>query len=134
MPFGVSVEILANEGDQFRLRDCASAERFDAYADRLGNADGVGELNFTALGQAGSDDVLGDIAGDVCGGAIDLRRILAGESAASVTAHAAVAVDDNLAAGQSGVAHWTTDDEAPGGIDVVLGVFVEKIRPAAPPE
>ena len=42
-----------------------------------------------------------------------------------MTARAAVGIDDDLAAGQAGVAHGPADDEAAGGIDVVLGVLVE---------
>ena len=42
-----------------------------------------------------------------------------------MTAVAAVGVHDNLAAGESRVAHRSADDEAAGGIDVVLGVLVE---------
>ena len=72
----------------------------DVDADRLGDADGVGELDLAALGQAGGDDVLGDVAGHVGGRAVDLGGVLAAEGAAAVAAPAAVGVDDDLAAGQ----------------------------------
>ncbi len=45
-----------------------------------------------------------------------------------MTSHAAIGVDDDLAAGESGVAHGPADDEASRGIDVVLGVFIEQVR------
>ena len=44
-----------------------------------------------------------------------------------MTAVAAVGIDDDLAAGQAGVAHGTADNETAGGIDVDLGVLVEHI-------
>ena len=44
-----------------------------------------------------------------------------------MTARAAIGVDDDLAAGEAGVAHGPADDEAAGGIDVVLGVLVEPL-------
>ena len=85
------------------------AERLDEDADRVRLADGVGDLHLGARGQAGRDDVLGDPARGVRGGAVDLRRVLAGERAATVAGHAAVGVDDDLAAGQAGVAHRAAD-------------------------
>ena len=97
------------------------------HADRLGHADGVGQLDLGALGQAGGHDVLGDVAGHVGRRAVHLGRVLAAEGAAAVTAHAAVGVHDDLAAGQAGVAHGSADDEAAGGVDVVLGVLVEPL-------
>src|SRR5208283_1173179 len=100
---------------------------FNQHADRVSDADGVGELHFAAIGQAGGDYVLGDMTRHVGGGAIDLGRIFSAESAATVASHAAVGVDDDLAAGQAGVAHGAADDETSGGIDVVLGVFVEQV-------
>src|SRR5581483_1062950 len=39
----------------------------------------------------------------------------------------AVGVDDDLAPGEAGVAHGSTNDETSGGIDVVLGIGIEKI-------
>src|SRR6478735_4994728 len=53
----------------------------------------------------------------VGGRAVDLGRVLAGEGAAAVAGHAAVGVDDDLAAGQAGVAHRAADLETPGGVD-----------------
>ena len=42
--------------------------------------------------------------------------------------HAAVRVDDDLAAGQAGVAHGTTDDKTAGRIDVDLGLYCPQLR------
>ena len=100
------------------VRDLAGAERLDREADRPGDADAVGDLDLEAVGEAGGDDVLGDPAGRVRRRAVDLRRILAREGATAVAGHAAVAVDDDLAAGQAGVAHRSAGDEPPGRVDV----------------
>src|SRR5690606_34049284 len=83
-------------------------------------------LPIAAVGQAGGDDVLGHVAAGVGGGAVHLGRVLAGEGAAAVTGHAAVGVDDDLAAGQAAVAHRAADDELAGRVDVVLGVLVQQ--------
>ena len=92
--------------------------------DRVRIADGVGELNFAARRQTGGHDVLRDLAAHVSRAAIHLGRVLAGERAAAVTAHAAVAVDDDLAAGQTGVALRSADDETAGRIDEKLRLLV----------
>ncbi len=91
------------------------------------DADGVRQVDLAAFGQAGGDDVLGHPARRVRRRAVDLGRILAGEGAAAVACHAAVGVDDDLAAGQAGVAEWTADHEATGRVDEVLGLFVEQV-------
>ena len=81
------------------------------------NADRVGDLDLAAVGEARGDHVLGHVAGRVGGGAVDLRRVLAGECAAAVARGAAVGVDDDLAAGEPGVANRPADDELAGRVD-----------------
>ena len=44
-----------------------------------------------------------------------------------MTAHAAVSVDDDFPARQSGVTHRTADYETSGGIDVILRILVEQL-------
>ena len=75
------------------------------------DADRVRDLKLGAVGETGGDHVLGDVAGGVRGAAVDLRRILAAERAATVTRHPAVGVDDDLPAGQTAVAHRPADHE-----------------------
>ena len=123
---GREVEDPADGGGDLLLGDSAGAEGLDENRDGEGYADGVGELEFAALGEAGGHDVFGHIAGHIGGGAVDLRWILAGEAAAAVAAHAAVGVDNDLAAGEAGVAGGAADDKAAGGIHIVLGIFVEE--------
>src|SRR5438309_11887542 len=93
------------------VRDLAGAEGLHVERDGLGAADHVRELQLEAIREARLDDVLRDIAGRVCGGAVDLRRILSAERAAAVPCVAAVRVDDDLPAGAAGVTHGTADRE-----------------------
>ena len=67
-----------------------------------------------AIGEAGGDDILGEIARGIGGRAIDLGRVLAGEGAAAMRGRAAVGIDDDLAAGEAGVAIRSADDEFAG--------------------
>ena len=60
----------------------------------------------------------GDPAREVCGRAVDLGVVFAGEGAAAVRAPAAVGVDDYFSAGETGVALWPADDEEAGGLDL----------------
>src|SRR5207237_6354256 len=75
-------------------------------------------LHFRGVRQTGGDDVLGDVARHVAGGAIDLGRVLAAERSTAVRAAAAVAVDDDLASGQPGIPVRPADDEPAGRVDV----------------
>jgi hypothetical protein len=111
-PSGLSLDVRSEE--VFLL----GALGRDEHAGRLGHADRVAELHLADLGQPGRDDVLGDVAGHVRGGAVDLCRVLAGERAAAVPAATAVGVDDDLAAGQAAVAVRAADLEAAGRVDV----------------
>src|ERR1700704_6038298 len=86
------------------LVDLAGSVGIDQDRHRVGNADGIGDLDGAALGDAGRDHVLGEIARRIGRGAVDLGRVLAGERAAAVRSVAAVGIDDDLAAGQPAVA------------------------------
>jgi hypothetical protein len=58
-------------------------------------------------------------------------RVLAGERAATVAGVAAVGVDDDLAAGEAGVAHRAADLEPPGRVHqqpVPVGVEPEALQ------
>src|SRR5690606_24701427 len=123
---GAQVEHFAHQVDDGGFRHLVGAEGVQGDRGGLGHADGVGHLDLAAVGQAGGDDVLGHVAAGVGGGAVHLGRVLAGEGAAAVAGHAAVGVDDDLAAGQAAVAHRAADDELAGRVDVELGVLVQQ--------
>src|SRR5690606_18403689 len=68
--------------------------------------------------QTRGDDVLGQVTGGIGRRAVHLGRVLAREGAAAVGGGTAVGVDDDLAAGEAGVAVRATDDEAAGGVHI----------------
>src|ERR1700743_1627726 len=107
-------EVGANEIFHRVFRNRTGTERVHHYGYGLGDADRIGKLHLSTLREAGGNDVLGDIAGHIACGSIHLRRILARERAAAVTAHAAVAVDDDLASCQSGVPVGSADNKPSG--------------------
>src|SRR5262249_51254070 len=70
-----------------------------------------------AFGNAGGDDVLGEIARGIGGRAVDLGRVLAGEGAAAGRGVAAIGVDDDFAASEAAVPVGAADYEIAGRID-----------------
>ncbi len=106
--------------------DDARTESVHVHANGFGNADGVSDLHLALAGKASSDDVLGNVARVVTSAAIDLGRVLAREGAAAVTAHAAVAVDDDLSARETAITHRPAHNKAPCGVDVKLGALVDE--------
>lgn len=69
---GLKAEHLVDGGDDFCIVHLVGAECLDMHADRMRVADGVGDLKFTAIGETGSNDVFGNPAAHVSGGAVDL--------------------------------------------------------------
>ena len=92
----------------------------------LRHADGIGDLHLAAVGQPRGHHVLRYPARRVGRRAIHLGAVLAGERPAAVASHAAVGVHDDLAAGETGVAHGAADDEAARGVHVDLAVVGER--------
>ena len=88
---------------------------------RIGDTDRIGDLDRAALGKAGRDHVLGEIARCVSSRTIDLGRILAGKGAAAVGRVTAVGIDDDLAAGETAVAVRSADHEVARWIDEEIG-------------
>ena len=123
MPRGREVEHVAERGFELGLVDLAGAVQVDIDRQRLGDADGVAELDRGAVGEAGRDDVLGEVARRVGGRAVDLGRVLAREGAAAMRGRATIGVDDDLAAGEAGIAIGAADDELAGRVDVPDGVL-----------
>ena len=118
MPLG-SADELGEDLLELRFVDRAGAVGVDIDRQRLGDADRVAELDRAAR-RARGDDVLRQIARHICRRAIDLGRILAAERAATVGGGATIGVDDDLAAGEAGVAVRPADLEQAGRVDVDL--------------
>src|SRR3954470_19705612 len=102
---------------ELALVDLAGAVRVDQNRHRVGDADGIGDLDGAALSESRRDDVLGEITRGIGSRAIDLGRVLAGEGAAAVRGVTAVGIDNDLAAGQAAVAIRPANHKIAGGID-----------------
>src|SRR5438445_11633455 len=93
------VEVLVDEPPDHVIVDGPGAERLDVEGHRLRDADDVRDLDLAAARETGRDDVLRDVTRGVRAGPVDLRRVLAAESAAAVRRVAAVRVDEDLTSG-----------------------------------
>ena len=91
----------------------------------MSDADGVRDLHEHALAQAGLDQRLGHPASGVRSAAVHFGVVLAREGTATVSAPAAIRIDDDLASGKAGVALRSADDERAARIQVIDGVLVE---------
>ena len=113
-------EQLADQFRDFLLIDNAGAVGIDANGDRFGDADGVGELDFTFGRESGGDDVFRDVASHVSGRAVDFGTVLTAESTATVATPSTVSVHDDFPARQTAVTMRTTDDENAVGAEGVV--------------
>lgn len=95
------IKLLSDDFRQCVVGNDAGALRIDQQRNRIGHADRVSQLDFTALGQSRRNDVLRDVARGIRGATIDLCRILAAERAAAVAGISAVGIDDDFG-GRSG--------------------------------
>ena len=68
-------------GEDFGIRNLTGAVGVDVHGQRLGDADGVGDLEQASARETRGDDGLGRLAGDVRARAVDLGRVLTGEGA-----------------------------------------------------
>ncbi len=92
----------------------------------MSHPNAIGYLKLEAICEAGGHNVLGDIAGHICGRTIHLSGVLAGEGSPAMSGQSAVGINQNLAPGESGVPHWATDNESPGGIYEIPGAAIQK--------
>mmetsp|Transcript_26068 Transcript_26068/g.55860 ORF Transcript_26068/g.55860 Transcript_26068/m.55860 type:complete len:308 (-) Transcript_26068:157-1080(-) len=91
----------------------------------MADSDGVGQLHESALAQSGCDQGLGDPAGGVGRGPIDLGGVLSTEGASPVCAPSTVGIDDDFSSRQTGIPVRSSDHESSGWVEVVNGVLVQ---------
>ena len=124
---GTEVEVVADDGDELLVGLLTSAVRVDEHGKRVGDTNGVRELNEDTAGEASGNEGLGNPSGSVSGGSVDLGEVLAGESATTVGTPTTVGINNDLSASETGVTLRTTNDETARGLDVVDGLVVEEV-------
>jgi len=108
---GTEVEVLADDLDELLGVLVGSTVVLNEEREGLGDTNGVRELDETAAGETGLDQGLGDPAGEVGSGTVDLGVILSGESTTTVGTPTTVGVDNDLTASKTGITLGTTNDE-----------------------
>lgn len=91
--------------------------------ERLGDSDGVCDLDHAPPTELVGDEVLGNPPGGIGGRPIHLGGIFAGEGSSSVSSPPTVGIGDDLPASEPGVAGGSSDHELLAWVDDVLGVF-----------
>src|ERR1700737_1690316 len=111
--------------EQLGFRDRARAKRLDRNRRWVGPADGVRGLYLASFGESGGHQVLGHMPRSIRSGAVDLARILSAERPATMPCDSTVRVDDDLAAGETGVGGRTAEEKVAAGVDQDLGLVVD---------
>lgn len=112
------VEVVTDDLDELLRGLLGGTVGVNVDREGLGDTNGVGQLDKGAAGKAGVDQGLGDPAGEVGSGTVDLGEILSRESTTTVGTPTTVGVDNDLTAGQTGITLGTTNDEAARGLDL----------------
>jgi hypothetical protein len=105
------VEVGLDDVDKLVRGLVGGAIGLDEERERLGNTNGIRELDEGATGQLGVNQRLGDPASEVGSGTIDLGVVLSGESTTTVGTPASVSVNNDLTASQTGITLGAADDE-----------------------
>jgi len=119
-------EEFPHEGFEPAFVDFGGLFSVDQDADGFGDADGVRQLDFTGVGQSCGDDIFGNIAGHIAGGAVHLGGVFSAEGAAAVAASSAVGIDDDFSAGQAAIPFGAADFKSSGRVDMKDGVVVNQ--------
>src|ERR1700747_3587247 len=86
----LEVEYLLHSLLNFYFVYLRGSKCIDAYADRIGIADGIGKLNFTPIGQTRRDHVFGNVPAHIRRRSIYFRGVFARKRATTVAAHSAI--------------------------------------------
>ena len=123
---GSQVKRLVDGLDDAIFIHMGGTKGIDHNGERLRNANGVGELDLTAIGKTSSNHILGNPACGIGSRTVNFGAILAREGTAAMTAHAAIGIDDDLAAGKAGVAHRAANDKTTSGVNVDVGIVANR--------
>src|SRR5581483_7231961 len=110
------VEYLTDGSIDDGLVEMIGPERFDHDRNRLGYTNGVSDLDLRAVRESSRHQVFRDVARRVCRASVYFGRIFATERPTTVARHSAIGINDDLATGESSVAHRAADDKPPGWV------------------
>ena len=97
----------------------------DINAYRLCHANGIGQLHQHLVGHTCCHHIFGNIAGCIGCGTVYLAGILAREGTTTMTAFAAIGVNNDLASRQTCITMRTANHELSGRIDEILDIIAK---------
>ena len=124
---GREFEVVSDQPFETVGIDLFGSEGVHADGGRLGHSDRVTELHFATVTEFSRHQVLRDVACHVGRAAIDLRRILAAEGAATMSSGSTVGVDDDLSSREPAVSVGSASFEATGRVRMDDDVVVVEI-------
>ena len=74
----------------------ARAEGINHYRYRPGNTYGIGSLDLTLIGKAGSNYIFSDMSKSISSRTVNLCRVLSAEGSAAVSCSSAVGINDDF--------------------------------------
>ncbi len=124
------VEMLADNSDQLLIAQFPRSKGINHDGGGLCDADGIGQLDFTFIGQSCRNDIFRYITGRIRCGTVNLGAVLSGEGSAAVAGISAVSINDNFAACQTAVAMRSSDYEPACRVDKESGLRNQSFRRA----
>ena len=116
---------LDQHGDLFFIYN-GRPKSIDGNRNRIRNTNGISDLDFTAAGQTGSNDVFGNVSCSIGSGTIHLRRIFSGKCSTSMTSHSSIGVNDDFASCQSTISLGSSNFKDSSRVDVEISRISEK--------
>ena len=107
------VEVLLHNADEVLISESFlyGSIGFNMDGERVGQTDGVRNLDEDSVAEASCYQGLGNISTVVGSRSVDLGGVLAGEGTTTVRSPTTIGIDDNLSSSETRVSLGSTDDE-----------------------
>lgn len=121
---GTEVEVVHDDLGELLIGETLldGAVRFNMDAEGIGKSNSVRYLDEDSVCELGMDQGFGDVASVVGCGSVNLGGVLSRVSTTSVGCPTTIGVDNNFSTSETGISGGTTNIEATGGVNDVLGI------------
>mmetsp|Transcript_26154 Transcript_26154/g.72136 ORF Transcript_26154/g.72136 Transcript_26154/m.72136 type:complete len:257 (+) Transcript_26154:3690-4460(+) len=121
------IKVLIDDGCQIGIRHSFldRSIRIDKDGQRIGDTNGIRQLNQGSLAQFGSHQGFGNPPGGIGCRAINLGRVFARKCSTPMSPPASIRIDNDFPSRQTSVSMGTTNDKTARRIQVINGFFVQ---------
>ena len=117
------IKVLLHQRSESVVRKLTGPKGFHQNGNGFGHTNGVAELHFSAFSQSCRHKAFGDITRCIGCRTVHFGGVFTGESAATVAGITAIGVDDDLAAGETGISLRSAHHKFARGIHQIFGHF-----------